>query len=439
MHPNHAPKPVGWVEARDPRVSLSRRRVQPNRRGAAIYIVVLGTALLVSLLGLSALLAKRVQRRMAEDAADVAEARLYAQAAVEMGMVRIENNSAWRTAFPNGVWEADQAIASGTYTLHGVDPTDADLTDSIDDPVVLTGIGFKGRATQKMQVTLVPYEVPLEALKTCLHAGGNVTVSTGKSITVSDAPLSTNLNVNNFGTVNGDVECINLVGTGMVTGTTTTAAPSKSLPDAGVFDEYKSMATAIPFSGDFNKHVLTPAVNTYGGGLNADGLYYVNIGGSTLTIQATRIHGTLVVETTAPAAKVVLSDAALLENYRADYPVLIVKGKLEVALKTGSSGLDESACATNFNPVGAPYGGSTDEDQTDVYPNEVRGLVHVTGTLTLSETARIRGAVIAESSVTCGGDNEIVHNPDLYENPPLGYLEPAVMRISPGTWCQVVD
>jgi len=75
----------------------------------------------------------------------------------------------------------------------------------------------------------------------------------------------------------------------------------------------------------------------------------------------------------------------------------------------------------------------------DTYPNEVRGLVHVTGTLTMQQTARVRGAVICESAVTCGGTNQIVHNPDLYENPPEGYVEPVVMRISPGSWCQVVD
>ena len=435
MHRSNAPEPVGWVEARDPRASLSRRRVRPNRRGAAIYIVVLGTALLVSLLGLSALLAKRVQRRMAQDASDLAAARLYAQAAIEIGMLRIENNSSWRTAFPNGVWEADQAIGAGAYTLHGVDPTDADLTDSTADPVVLTGIGVKGRATQKMQVTLVPYEAPLEALNTCLHAGGNITISTGKSITVTGAPLSTNGNVNNSGTVNGDVECSNLVGTGTVTGTTTEGADSKNMPDAGVFDQYKSAATVIPYSGDFDKHVLTPGANTYGGGLDADGLYYVDAGNNDLTIRASRIHGTLVVD----AKKVILDDAAFLENYRSDYPVLIVNSDLEVALNTTAYGLDETARATNFNPDGAPYESATDADQLDTYPNEVRGLVHVTGTLTLSETARIRGAVIGENSVTCGGTNEIVHNPDLYENPPLGYVEPIVMRISPGTWCQVVD
>ena len=415
------------------------RRVRPNRRGAAIYIVVLGTALLVSLLGLSALLAKRVQRRLAQDATDMAEARLYAQAAVEIGLLRIKNNSAWRTAFPNGVWVADQAIGSGTYTLHGVDPTDADLADSTGDPVVLTGIGVKGRATQKMRVTLVPYEPPLEALATCLHAGGNVTISAGKSITVSGAPLSTNLNVNNSGTVNGDVECINLVGTGTVTGTTTVAADSKNMPDASVFDMYKSMATVIAYSGDFNKHVLTPGVNSYGGGIHPDGLYYLNIGANTLTIQATRIHGTLVVETSSPTAKVVLTGAAFLENYRADYPVLIVKGKLELALTSAASNLDEPTCTTNFNPAGAPYEGATDADQLDTYPNEVRGLVHVTGTLSMQGTACVRGVVICQSAVTCGGANQIVHNPDLYENPPLGYVEPIVMRISPGTWCQVVD
>ncbi len=446
MHPNNAPQLVGWVEARDPRAPTTRPRAapprrprRPNRRGAAIYVVVLGTALVVSLLGLSALLAKRVRRRIDQDAADVAAARLYAQAAIEMGMLRIENSPSWRTSHPNGTWSSDQAIGDGTYTLLGVDPDDADLTDDDGDPVVLTGIGVHGRATQKMQVTLVPYEAPLEALRTCLHAGGKVTIATGKSITVTGAPLSTNNNVNVAGTVNGDVECLAKTGTGTVTGTVTTAAGSKSLPDADLFDQYKSIATEIPFSGDLDSHVLAPGVNTYGGGLNADGLYYMNIGSSTLTIQATRIHGTLVVETTNPTAKVVLAGAALLENYRADYPVLIVKGKLEVALDSETAALDESAFAVNFNPAGAPYQGTTDADQADVYPSEVRGLVHVTGTLTLSESARIEGAVIAEGAVTCGGANEIVHAPGLYENPPVGYLEPMVMRISPGTWCQVVD
>ena len=286
-----------------------------------------------------------------------------------------------------------------------------------------------------MQVTLVPYQPPLEALAACVHSSGELKITSGKVLTANGAPASTNGKLNVDGTVEGDVHAASRDSGGTVAGTETVPAPEKSLPDAGVFEMYKSMATAIPYSGDFNEHVLAPGANTYGGGLNADGLYYIDAGDKDLKIKGTRILGTLVVD----AKKVTLDDAALLENYRSDYPVLIVNGNLELMLKTDELGLDEFAWTTNFNPAGAPYGGATDSDQADTYPNEIRGLVHAIGETTVKETTRVRGVVISENKVAFKGANEIVHNPDLYENPPLGYAEQAGMRISPGTWCQVVD
>jgi hypothetical protein len=47
--------------------------------------------------------------------------------------------------------------------------------------------------------------------------------------------------------------------------------------------------------------------------------------------------------------------------------------------------------------VGAPYEGVWDEDLDDVYPNEIRGLIHVMGTLTLQQTARIVGTILCKA------------------------------------------
>lgn len=419
------------------RARRKRRLSTRRRRRGGIYIVVVGVAMIVSVLALGAILVRRIERRTSQGTADVAEARTYALAAIEIGRLRIKGDSDWRNTYSNGVWEADVPIGSGTYTLEGIDPDDDVLNDGADHPLVLIGTGQKGLARQKMQVTLVAYQPPLDALLTCVHSQNELLVKSGKLLTVTGAPASTNANFDNDGTLDGSVEALSRSGGGTVTGDETIPAPPKDMPDPGLFDMYVSMATEIPYSGDLEKHVLTPGVNTYGGGLDADGLYYLNTGGNDLNIRGTRIHGTLVVD--AGVGKVLLDDAAFLHNYRPYYPTLIVKGMVDLQLRSGDYGLGESTWSTNFNPSGAPYEGASDDDHSDTYPNEVRGLVHVTGALKLKQNARVLGVVICEDTVDCQGTNEIIYAPELYENPPQGYRKPPIMKISSGTWKQVVD
>jgi hypothetical protein len=185
----------------------------------------------------------------------------------------------------------------------------------------------------------------------------------------------------------------------------------------------------LPYSGSFDKDVLTPLCNTYGGGTAPDGLYYIDTLGNDLTIKGTRIHGTLVVD--AVGKRVILDDAVFLRNYQADYPVLIVNGDLEVKHKSASKPLSESAWGTNFNPPGAPYQGGTDADQLDTYPNEVRGLVHATGNLKMDQTACVRGVVLCGGGVVCKNDHELVHDPSIAANPPDGYGTEGTMEVDP--------
>lgn len=413
--------------------STQKRR----RRRGGIYLIVVSTTLIVSVLAMAALMTVRVQRRMANNTADLRQARLAARAGIEMGLLRIKNDANWRTTYSNGVWESNQPVGVATYTLSGTDPVDSDLDDSVTDPLVLSSSGTSGSATQKLEVTVETVEPPIESLSTAVHCAGELKILGSQTLTVTGAPASTNGNLKINGTLVGDGECNTVTSPENATGTVTTGAPSKPMPDSGVITTYIGRATTLAYIGDFDKHVLAPGLNTYGGGLNSDGVYYINTGNSDVTIKATRIHGTLIID---PGnAVVTLDDAAFLHPYRSDYPTLIVKGELVIKLKSDEYGLDESSWTTNFNPSGAPYLGSTDSDQTDTYPNEVQGLVHATGAVSLEETSRVRGVVLGESTVEAKSTNEIVYDSLLFSSPPDGYTDPPVSSLTRGTWRRVVD
>ena len=407
------------------------------RRRATMYVLVVGCAALAAVIGISALMALRIERRGAESANDMAEARLYAQSAIELAMQRLAVDPNWRTSRANGAWETDRVLGAGTYSTTLVDAEDGDLDDSPGDAVVLTGIGRKGQARHMLQVTLTPELLPLEALNTCLHAAGTVTVGGGASITVSGAPLSSNGTVQNNNSIVGDVHALALSPTGSVTGTVTVPAPAKPLPDAGVFDLYKNKATAIPYLTTIEKTALGPTYNPWGPA-NPEGVYYIDTGSSDLILKGFRLQGTLVVKC-GSGRSVMVDDAVFMEPHRSDYPVLIVDGDLELRLHSGDYDLLEANWLTNFNPAGAPYQSVSDTDVLDSYPNEIRGLVHAKRAVRLTQTARVKGVVLVESTVSCESTNEITHNPTLYQNPPEGYWSYGQLEIVPGTWRRVVD
>jgi hypothetical protein len=221
-----------------------------------------------------------------------------------------------------------------------------------------------------------------------------------------------------------------------ITGILTVPAAHKPMPDPNVISDYISKATVVPFTGDINKQILTPTYNPWGP-TNADGVYFIDTGDKDFKIQRTRIQGTLIVRL--GTKKLILDQSVFMQNYRSDYPVLIVDGNMEMKYQSYSGMLSEAVESTNYNPPGAPYQGQSDLDMADEYPNEVQGLIHITGFLKLNETARVKGAIICEGSVECASQNTIIHDPTLYAIPPEGYTYVDGMKISPGSYRQVVD
>jgi len=409
--------------------SRNRRR----RRGSA-YIIILGSAMIVTVIGLSAIVATRIQIRNANWISDIVKARTCSQTGVQWALLKISTDPDWRTHYPNGQWVTGRGIDDGTFRVWVTDASDGDLTDSQYDGVTVKVAGYTGDARQLIQLELAADLRPLEALSTCLHAASDIEIKdSGSVLTFAGAPLSTNADFDNDGTVVGDLEALTVSKMGTVTGTRTVPAPEKHAPDPGTFDTYKGLATAIPFTGDIQDKLITSATNPYGA-VNPDGLYYIDTDGHDIKIERSRIHGTLVIS--CPGKKLTVEKKVLLHNARADYPVLIVDGNVEIKLKSGTEDLSEAESG-NMNPPGSPYEGASDIDQTDVYTAQIVGLVHVTGNLAFKETTRLTGLVICGGDVVFEGNADgtrITHDPAYAQTPPTGYTYVERMKITPGSW-----
>ena len=65
-------------------------------RTGGMYIAVLGTALVVALLGISALVGQRIQNRIVTASADIRQAELNANTAVELALLAMKQEPNWR-------------------------------------------------------------------------------------------------------------------------------------------------------------------------------------------------------------------------------------------------------------------------------------------------------------------------------------------------------
>lgn len=411
-----------------------------GRRRGALYILATAVSLVVAAIGLSTLATLRLQNRAASATGDRLQAELWARSGVEWARLWIQDDSNWRTNRPHGTWISKTFANGGEVVVSVVDPADGDLADDPMDSVQIVAQGIYGAARQKLGVSLYATVEPIDVLRAALHAAGGFEVQSGKTVAVEGAPLSSNGTINNSGTITGNVECAFYTGTGTVAGTVTPGAPSKPNPDPSVMSQLQAAATAIPYQSTMQRFVLSSGVNPWGSP-NPNGVYVLNTGGADVVLKQFRVQGTLVIQCGADRT-VTIDEAALVEPHSPDYPAIVTDGSIELKLKSDSTQLSESAEGTNFNPPGAPYNGVSDSDQNDVYPNEIRGLVHVKGTVNFSERTKVVGAVVTERTTTpfiwSKSPIQVTYDPILASNPPLGYRK-YQMKVQANSWKRLVD
>ncbi len=382
-------------------------QIDNRRRRGSIYIMILGTVTILTVIGLAALATVRVETRAGGQANDWVEAQLLAFSAVEHALARIDATANWRTDLAGKTEE--HSFGGGAFQWRLADELDGDLADDPADPFVIIATGKVHEAVYKLKHLCLIRGKPLETLgKSCLHAGGTVRIKRGwgvRHLLADGATVSTNgkLRIDKSCILYGRGEARSVDNRGEITeGYTESDDFSRAMPHERVWTMYSSMLRPVKIdntASTVRNAVLNYTTNSLGQQTNADGAYFIDRGSGNLTLIHCNINGTLVVK----CKKLVLRGLIRMQNYRSDFPALIVDGDVEMDFYT---------------------------------PGEIRGLVHVTGSLTLKNTARIRGAVICEGTVKCRGFNRITHLPELYTNPPLGYTT-GDGQIHPETWTRI--
>jgi Carbohydrate binding domain len=222
-----------------------RNRFRDLPRTGGVYIAVLGTSLIVSLLALSALALQRIQNRMLDTSANIRQAQLNAEAAIELGLLAMKQNTNWRSTYTNGRWINARALSSGTCSLDGTDPVDSNLANNTTDPIVFTGIGNCGTAEQRVQVVVDPRTQPLSCLRSSVAAGHAVTL-TG-SVLRSSGLISANTTTASASTIYANVQATSINGS-TYSGTSTQVSSSQlpTMPTwSTLFDYFKTNGSQL--------------------------------------------------------------------------------------------------------------------------------------------------------------------------------------------------
>lgn len=399
-----------------------------SRRGSA-YLLVLAATTIVTAAGVGALLVQRASNHAARLARSTADARAAALSGLELGAWVIDTVPTWRSTFAEGTWIPGWTLGNATVTVTAYTADGSTWQTNTDSTqrIRLLAKATAGDATQistiEVDTETLPDE-PFPALSYAAVANTVFVIDSGKTLTADAAPIASNDLLWIPGTLVGDAEALRASGGGSITGSNSLLSPALTLPPSSLFEQYAARGTRLFGSNSLSRCVLAPGFNAKGPP-NAEGIYYIR-SSSDVTIELSRLEGTLIVF--APGRKVTVTGAALLEPADDAMPTLLVEGKLIIDLNRAEP-LDEDD-AGNLNPLGAPYQGSWDLFNNDLYPNTIRGLVHATEGIEITQDADLRGTFLSGQHLSILANNvTITHDPGLPANPPEGYFTPGTTRI----------
>ncbi len=121
-----------------------RHQTRPNRRRGGAYILVLGVAMLLAVLGMAGMMSARVTHRQATVGSSATDAMRLAESAVELALHEMAGDPGWRDNHASGEWAAPKPIGGGSVWYALVDVGDGDLANDPDDPVRIYGRAERG-------------------------------------------------------------------------------------------------------------------------------------------------------------------------------------------------------------------------------------------------------------------------------------------------------
>lgn len=418
------------------RPTRSRRRGRARRGG--VYVLVLGVATVIAVVGLGAIAVSRSDIRSTLASRDWAAAGVLAESAIETVLARINTDPNWRTRYQSGSRELVASVGQREMSFVLVDP-DGDLADGATEPVRIIGTAVVGRSVRSFSLEAAYRPPPvLDVLRFGLYAQHART----SGARVTGAPLGSP-SLQNTGTLVADVRVGALANSGTIVGEVRTGEPPLSGFGTEALEAQRGGAVEIGFAsltaGEITRCVLSRAHNPYGS-VSTNGMYFIRVpSGSTLRIRDCRIVASLFIELE-KSAQFEVRDAVLWDGTGEDAPALVVTstGAANVILSGTAGTLSESALGVNFNPPGTPYEGESDKDTSDTYPVELRGVFHIVGSdapVQIGSGLGIVGTVICEGALQIGGNSTIRYDPQVLADPPSAYRAgDAGMSPVLGTW-----
>ncbi|MEM7624243.1 MAG: carbohydrate binding domain-containing protein [Planctomycetota bacterium] len=136
----HPPTPISSGRRPAHVASGSPQNFTPSRQRGSVLILVLGVSAIVGVIGLSSLLAVRLQHRDVDARADAAQAAILADSALAVVHAQLSADPDWRSAHTHDTWSSPTNLGNGAMRYKLVDEgndNDGDLADSDDDPARL--------------------------------------------------------------------------------------------------------------------------------------------------------------------------------------------------------------------------------------------------------------------------------------------------------------
>jgi hypothetical protein len=193
------------TEVKSKRFASHRRaRRECRSRSGTVYIMAMGTSLIVMCLAIAGLQAVRVQRRINDNLREVASASELVKAALEFGQQQVLKDPTWRTRFTHGV-PIFRSANGGNFAVTFTDPDDGNIANQNRDPVILTATATYGTATQKMSALFEANQTLFPALRSALYATSEIRFESGSTASANQwafcetkilVPGSSNINMN---------------------------------------------------------------------------------------------------------------------------------------------------------------------------------------------------------------------------------------------------
>ncbi len=372
-----------------------RIRRATRRRGAAIYVLTLMVAMLVTGTAGTLLAMQMANRRLHRNVSGARQAELFARGGVEWALAKYQSDIAWRSTAVSGAITR-VTPEPGAFVDTALTDVDGDFTDDDTEAAVVTVAADVDGAVFKMSASLDPQ--PHETLARAIYATGKVSVL---SATTVRGPVHASGGFSNFASINTSNDAsFTTYPSGTVFGIIPKLQYVDSVepfpaPGSGYYTVRATPLTSVGITFDLIGVSLSETFNTTGGLVNPEGVYHINAGNRAVNIQNVFLRGTLIITNIGPNSVTIGGRGCRFERGTAGYPTLLVYGGSGDLMINPGGGLDESVEGYDVNQDG---------DVVDVLPSGIFGAMWTDRFLTTlgGTDVTYQGSIIARWVVISG-------------------------------------